>query len=74
MDSVVNNCRRCKKDFKAKTQYSYCYPCLSFYKDTYKWKDCNSCQKSFRMAKDKNYRTCYPCISRSTREEIEVEL
>lgn len=63
MDRVVNTCGRCKKDFKAKAEYNFCYSCVTFYKDTYKWKNCDSCEDSFRMTKDKDYTTCYPCRS-----------
>ena len=60
-----NNCRRCKKDFKAKAEYNYCYECMTFYKENYKWLDCESCLKSFRMGKDKNYNICWPCLEKS---------
>lgn len=57
-----SKCVRCQND-KKENSYKFCYDCITFFKENYKFKDCPSCKKSFRLLKDKDYPVCYPCLN-----------
>ena len=54
-------CNHCDKTFKAKQKYKYCYDCLMDFREKYEFLNCDTCKKSFKRDRSKNYTTCYPC-------------